>query len=92
MKDLILKDNDLLFENGDISVNNAILQNIDLILNTHKGEWKEYVNIGAGINQWLGSNDLDFMIISQVRDELSKDGITNVDIFLTKKGVEVVVK
>ncbi len=66
MKDFKLdKNKDLEFENGDFTIENTDQQNIELILLSHKGSFKEYPILGVGITDYLKSPE----IISRLRLE-----------------------
>ncbi len=66
MKDFKLNENkDLAFTNGDFAVDNTDQQNIELILLSHKGSFKEYPILGVGITDYLKSPE----IISRLRLE-----------------------
>ena len=56
---------DLEIKNGDFSIGDTDQQNIELILLSHKGAFKEYPILGAGITDYLKSPE----IISRLRLE-----------------------
>lgn len=66
MEDFKLDENkDLLFENDDFLIDNTDQQNIELLLLSHKGSFKEYPILGVGISDYLKSPE----IISRLRLE-----------------------
>lgn len=66
MKDFKLnKDMDLEIKDGDFDIGDTDQQNIELILLTHKGNFKEYPILGVGITDYLRSPE----IISRLRLE-----------------------
>lgn len=46
---LLDKENDLLFQNGDLKVDESEMQDVGLILQTNQGEWKQYPVVGANL-------------------------------------------
>ncbi|CAL2093317.1 hypothetical protein [Tenacibaculum sp. 190524A05c] len=66
MEDFKLDDNkDLSFNKGDLNIDNTDQQNIELILLSHKGSFKEFPILGVGITDYLKSPE----IISRLRLE-----------------------
>ena len=49
MKDFIITENDLSFENGDLAVEKSEAQSLEFLLISEQGEWKENPSLGAGI-------------------------------------------
>ncbi len=58
----------------DIAVGDVTLQNQALILDAHKGEWKERPMIGCGIADMVNDDDSGFWKRS-IREELGRDHI-----------------
>jgi hypothetical protein len=54
-KDIILEDNDLKIINGDFIIDNSDEQNIENILVSFKGDWKQWPLIGVGIIKYIHS-------------------------------------
>lgn len=66
MEDFKLDENkDLSFNKGDLNIDNTDQQNIELILLSHKGSFKEFPILGVGITDYLKSPE----IISRLRLE-----------------------
>ncbi|CAL2094715.1 hypothetical protein [Tenacibaculum sp. 190524A05c] len=66
MEDFKLDDSkDLSFNKGDLNIDNTDQQNIELILLSHKGSFKEFPILGVGITDYLKSPE----IISRLRLE-----------------------
>ena len=66
MEDFKLDNNkDLSFNKGDLNIDNTDQQNIELILLSHKGSFKEFPILGVGITDYLKSPE----IISRLRLE-----------------------
>jgi hypothetical protein len=75
MTDLLLTEQyDLHIANGDLLTGESTLQHQQLLLLTHKGEWKQYPTAGAGIADYLlDENPAD--MLSAVRTEFISDGM-----------------
>ncbi|AXT59699.1 hypothetical protein D1816_04785 [Aquimarina sp. AD10] len=66
MKDFKLDNNrDLVIKNGDFAIGDTDQQNIELLLLSHKGSFKEHPILGVGITDYLKSPE----IISRLRLE-----------------------
>ncbi|PIB28910.1 hypothetical protein BFP77_08310 [Maribacter sp. 4U21] len=75
MQDYLLDDNgDLLIENGDFVIGNSELQHQQDLLASHKGEWKEYPEIGVGISEEL-LNENPRQVLVQIRANFEYDGM-----------------
>jgi len=67
--DILLDDNfDLQTKGGDFVLGDASLQNQQLILLSHKGEWKQNPLVGVGISNYL----LDDVTIHEMHQEIQK--------------------
>lgn len=66
---------DIMFANGDFVIGDSTMQNQYLILSTHKGEWKENPNIGAGIVDMLNDEDSETYWKHRITVELERDGM-----------------
>jgi len=72
---LINGNNDLLISNGDFVIGDAALYQARTILESTKGEIRQFPLIGAGLVKFIGST-LDENILKQIaKDELAKDGL-----------------
>lgn len=65
----------LRIENGDFVIGDATDQNIKEILSSHKGEYKEYPEIGVGIEDMLNEDDYNEMLV-EAKKNLEYDGMT----------------
>jgi len=75
-KDFLLdEDGNLRIENGDFVVGDATDQNIQEIITAHKGEFKEFPEIGVGIEDMLNEDDYSEMLI-EIKKNLEYDGMT----------------
>ena len=77
--DLILNNGDLQIVDGDFVISRSDNQNIELILLSSIGSWKQSPLLGADISQ-----DLNGLFTPQVKGRITKqlfiDGYNNVDI------------
>ena len=75
MIDVLLdKDGDLKIEDGDFKTGYSDEQHQELILRTHKGEWKESPEVGVGIADMLNDDSYDEMLI-EMKKQLQYDGM-----------------
>lgn len=87
MTDLILDENgDIQFdENGELVIGNATNQNQKLILISNKGEWKEFPELGVGIEQMLSNENYNEVLI-EAKKNLEYDGMEVKNIRFTETG------
>ena len=88
MKDILLKDFDLAFENGDFEAGSSDQQHIEAIFIAHPGAYKEYPLVGFGANKNLNKRKLstaEFM--RDMKVQLSYDGYEDARIDV-KKGID----
>ena len=67
-------DGDILIENGDFSIGESTQQHQEDILCAHKGEYKEYPEIGVGIKDEL-LNENPRQVLNQIRRNFEYDGM-----------------
>lgn len=76
----------LMDDNGKIVsgvvIGDILAQNQALILQTHKGEWKEDPSIGAGISDMLLDENL-MLWKREIREQMELDGQTVRDVSIT---------
>ena len=87
-KDILLKDFDLAFENGDFEAGPSDQQHIEAIFIAHPGSFKEWPLLGFGANKNLNKRKLstaEFM--RDMKVQLSYDGYEDPEIDL-KKGID----
>ena len=75
--DILLEtlDGDIQFVNGDFATGDSANQNTFDIINDNAGEWKQYPNLGVGIDQYINGSDIS--ILSQnVKIQLKSDGFS----------------
>jgi len=71
-------DTDLTFTNGDIVIANTDQQNLELILLSHKGAFKEFPIIGVGITDYLKSPEIisRLRLENEITNQLEYDNFT----------------
>jgi len=75
MKDFLLDDNgELRIENGDFVVGESDNQHQQDIIKCSKGEFREFPELGVGIEQSLGDDDFITTLI-EVKKNLEYDGM-----------------
>jgi len=90
--DIILDENyDLIFENGDYKIDDATYQQVQLILLSSKGWWKQTPQLGAGLQEQF-NGELDREFLQKARLNLQADGFTVNTLKVTNEGLQVDVK
>lgn len=86
MKDFILDENgDIAFKNGHLVIGDSDIQNQKLILSSHKGDFKEWPEIGVGIDQMMEDDEIDHWLI-EAKKNLEYDGMKVRNISFTEDG------
>ncbi len=87
MDDILLdkETDDLRIENGDFVIGRSDEQNQKLILISEKGEWKEFPELGVGIDKMLDNEEYNPMLIS-AKKNLQYDGMQIRNISFTEEG------
>lgn len=81
----ILIDEDLEFEDGDFAIGISDKQHIKHILKAFKGEFKEFSELGVGIEQMI--NDDNYMdVLIEAKKNLQYDGVEVKNIKFTDEG------
>ena len=81
----ILIDEDLEFEDGDFAIGISDKQHIKHILKAFKGEFKEFPELGVGIEQMI--NDDNYMdVLIEAKKNLQYDGVEGKNIKFTDEG------
>ncbi len=84
MQDFIFSD-DLETKNGDFAIGESTSQHTKHILIANKGEYKQFPELGAGIENMLNSEDaMDFLI--EAKKNLEYDGMAVKNISFTGEG------
>lgn len=69
-------------------IGDILSQNQALILQTHKGEWKEDPSIGVGISDMLLDENLELWK-REIREQMELDGQTVTGVTITYKGITI---
>lgn len=88
MKDILLEDNDLIIEDGDFKVADATRQNQQLIIVSHKGEWKQHPLTGVGISDWL-KGEKNGGLKAEIKQQFKADGMKVHKIDLTNNTIRI---
>jgi len=70
---LLDDDGDLLIQNGDFVVGASDVQHVEDIINSFVGEWKQYPILGAGLLQYLNSENAQ-QASTNIKQQLQSDG------------------
>lgn len=77
MTDIIINTEtfDLTIDNGDFEIKNSEKQHIQLLLITNRGNWKEFLYVGAGLlDALLSENNLPTELQQEIRSQIELDG------------------
>ena len=76
MIDLLLdEDGDIQFdENGELVIGESEQQDVELILATRPGDWKEHPTTGVNIHQYIKSREAHATVAREVNLQLKNDG------------------
>lgn len=86
MKDILLDDNgDLDFQNGDLVIGYSDNQHQEHILIANKGEYREFPELGVGINRIL-SDDEPTSFLIEAKKNLEYDGMKIKNIKINENG------
>lgn len=72
----ILLDNagDLMIVGGDLVIGESTVQHQQLLLVSHKGEWKQYPKVGVGIDDFLNDDTTNAMM-NEITHQFELDGM-----------------
>ncbi len=73
MNDIIFTDT-LAFENGDFKVGRSDEQHQKHILQAHKGDFKQFPELGVGITDYLNDDEPTSMLIA-IKKQMQYDGM-----------------
>ena len=91
MQDFLLdEDGDLLIQNGDFVVGNSDNQNVEDIISSFAGEWKELPFVGVGLIQYLKSQDGQ-KATNIIKTQLQADGFDVKSVQVKTQGDSMVV-
>lgn len=74
----ILRDatGDIEIKNGDLVVGESTYQEIELLLTTKKGEWKQNPLVGGNLQQFLKQREGRTAALKEINIQLRNDGFT----------------
>lgn len=88
MKDIVLKDFDIEFNNGDFDIGDAQNQSIEMLLLSEQGEWKEHPEAGCGIAS-AKNGVIDRFLDRRIRVQLEADNFEIGKLEITEKGMQL---
>lgn len=75
-KDILLdKTGDLRIENGDFVIGESTQQEVELLLTSKKGSWKESPLVGANIQQYLKQREGQTAALKEAKIQMKADGL-----------------
>lgn len=79
MKDILLNNanDDLLIENGDFVIGDSDKQNVKLIVDSFKGEFKEFPLVGFGAIGYVKTNTSEMKFKRDLKIQLENDNYLN---------------
>lgn len=81
MQDFLLNaDGSMKIANGDFVIGDSESQDIELIITSQKGDWKENPLVGVGIGQLIKSRATETKIKKEIDQQLTNDGFKSIDI------------
>lgn len=90
MQDFIVDENyDLVIKNGDFAIGDSNSQEIDLLVRSFKGDWKQYPLLGAELLRLVKGRATEVRIKRDITEELKNDGFNIIKIKVDLPIVEV---
>jgi len=90
MTDLLLdEDLDLKIINGDFVLADTEVQDMELLISSNKGAWKEHPTTGVGVVQLIKSRATEVRIKRDINEQLTLDGFKNIDVDIDYPSVNV---
>jgi hypothetical protein len=83
--DYLFENGDLAIQNGDFVIGNSSNQHQEHILLAHKGEYREFPELGVGIKDMLGDDNIDFWLI-EIKKNLQYDGMQVENVLFDNEG------
>lgn len=74
MNDILLKDGDIAFANGDFLIGDTTNQNIGLIVISSPGEFRQHPTCGCGLIKLVNAKGIELSPL--IREQLVADGLT----------------
>ncbi|MBB6499111.1 hypothetical protein [Pedobacter cryoconitis] len=88
MKDILIKDDDALIVRGDFYVEESDAQQVELILKSKQGEWKEAPQVGIDISR-AQNGAIDRSLYRDIRVQLEADGFSVKELDINEDGVNL---
>jgi hypothetical protein len=90
MTDFLLNDDgDMTIANGDFLIGDSEAQDVELLITSSKGAWKEHPLTGVGIDQLVKTRSTEVRIKRDINEQLTLDGFINIDIDIEYPDVHV---
>lgn len=90
MQDFTVDDNyDLVIKNGDFAIGDSNSQEIDLLVRSFKGDWKQYPLLGAELLRLVKGRATEVRIKRDITEELKDDGFRTIRVKVDLPIVEV---
>lgn len=90
MRDILLdQSGHLSIVNGDFAVGESTQQEIELILTTFRGEWKEHPLLGAEVQRMIKAQQGITTMRGVVREQLEMDGFKRVTFIIENNQINV---
>ncbi|MDP3679778.1 MAG: oxidase [Flavobacterium sp.] len=86
---LLADDGDMTIANGDFLIGDSEAQDVELLITSSKGAWKEHPLIGVGIAQLVKTRATEVRIKRDINEQLMLDGFINIDIDIDYPDVHV---
>lgn len=78
------EDGDILIQNGDFVIEDAVTQHAKLLIDLGQGEIRQFPNAGVGIINYIGSKIDENDLYQAIFEELAKDNIDLLDLTVTQ--------
>jgi hypothetical protein len=80
--DILINDLGFIIENGDFKASLCDNQNIQTLITSQQGEFKEYPLFGIGIDSFVNGSGVEQELRSLISTQLRKDGANIIDLQL----------
>ena len=89
MKDILFGASyELEIENGDFKIGDSEAQNIQLLMDTQKGDWSQSPLTGIGLVRWKNGR-LDARLEREIILQLTADGLTDLKVNIEGKQINI---
>ena len=73
--DIMLETWDIAIRNGDLVIDDALVQRQQLLAGTGKNDWKQNPDMGVDAERYL-DDETDTALLSEIREQFRMDGMT----------------